>query len=108
MFNSKYYKNRFVYRLENNNYKAMIEVNKGRGEYYIFLPTDEITDDYAIYLRKFKTKPLDPERIESLKDVLSSHGFTDRDFLNPFGRTKKIVNVLDAINKLQHNKTKKK
>ena len=106
MFDSSYYKNRFVYRFENDEYKAMIELNKSRGEYYIYLPDIEKPGDYAIYLRKLKTRPLNPERIESLEDVLSSHGFTDRDFINPFGRTRKIVNVLDVINKLQKENSK--
>lgn len=104
MFNSKYYKKRYAYELENG-YKAMIELNNSRKEYYIFLPEHEITDDYGIYLRKFETKPINPEKLESLGGLLQKHGFTDMDFINPFGRTRKIVQVLDIINNLEKDKT---
>lgn len=107
MFKSNYYKRRYVYELENG-YKAMIELNNARREYYVFLPEPEITDDYAIYLRKYETKPINPEKLESLGGLLEKHGFSDIDFINPFGRTKKIVKVLDIINKLEKEEVKTK
>lgn len=107
MFKSNYYKNRFVYQLEKD-YKAMIELNNSRREYYVFLPMNEEVSDYAICLRKYDTKPIDPEKLESLGTLLQKHGFTDFDFVNPFGRTKKIVQVLDIINTLEKNNEKTK
>lgn len=108
MFDSKYYKGRYAYRLEGSDYKAMIEMNTRRNECYVYVPDAEKPGDYAIYLRKLNKNPLDSERIESLGELLESHGFTDLDFANPFGRTKKIVNTLDVINQLKQDKTKAK
>lgn len=108
MFDSHYYKNRIVYTLEDSDYKAMVELNLGRRECFVFLPSEEKPGDYDIYLRKFNRKPLDPNRVENLGDFLIGYGYTDMDFINPFGRTKKIVNELDKINKLEIEKTKVK
>ena len=105
MFDSHYYKNRRVYTLEGSEYKAMIELNLGRKEYYVFLPSEEKPGDYDIYLREFDRKPLDPNRVEYLSNFLIGYGYTDMDFINPFGRTKKIVNALDKINKSKKEKT---
>ena len=100
MFNSRYYKNRFVYELENG-YKAMIELNGARREYYYFLPNDDEKIGYDILIRKFDKKPINYEKIQPLGVRLEEYGFTDKDFSNPFGRTRKIVQVLDAINELE-------
>lgn len=108
MFDSHYYKNRRVYRLEGSECKAMIELNLGRNECYVFLPSEEKLGDYDIYLRKLDKKPLDPNRVEYLSNFLIGYGYTDSEFINPFGRTKKIVNELDKINKLEKEKTKVK
>lgn len=108
MFDSHYYKNRRVYTLEGSEYKAMIELNLGRKECYVFLPNEKKTGDYDIYLRKFDRKPLDPNRVEYLSNFLIDNGYADMDFINPIGRTKKIVNELDKINKLEKEKTKVK
>lgn len=108
MFDSHYYRNRRVYTLEGSEYKAMVELNFRRKEYYVFLPSEEKPGDYDIYLRKFDRKPLDPNRVEYLGNFLIGYGYTDMDFINPIGRTKKIVNELDKINKLEKEKTKVK
>lgn len=108
MFDSHYYKNRRVYTLEGSEYKAMIELNLRRNECYVFLPSEEKPGDYDIYLRKLDRKPLDPNRVEYLSNFLIDNGYTDMDFINPIGRTKKMVNELDKINKLEKEKTKVK
>ena len=111
MLNSNYFNKRFIYTLEGTEYKALVEPNYGRREVFVFLPDEEKEGDYAIYLRKLDKKPLDKTRITSLSETLISHGFKDSDFINPFNRTKKIVQVLDVINELekraQKTKTKK-
>lgn len=108
MFDSHYYRDRRVYTLEGSEYKAMIELNLRRNECYVFLPSEEKTGDYDIVLRKLDRKPLDPNRVEYLSNFLIDNGYTDMDFINPIGRTKKIVNELDKINKLEKEKTKVK
>ena len=108
MFNSNYYNTRFIYTLEGSEYKALVEPNYKRREVFVFLPSEEKEGDYDIYLRKLDKKPLDNMRISSLSETLLSHGFTDKDFINPFNRTKKIVNTLDVINTLEKNKSKTK
>lgn len=107
MFDAKYYRNRYIYELENG-YKAMVELNRSRGEYYCFLPNEDDKYGYDIVLRKFAKRPLDVEKIESLSGLLLKHGFTDRDFANPFGRTRKLVTTIDVINEIEMraNKTK--
>lgn len=105
MFDSNYYKNRIVYTLEDSDYKAMVELNLRRRECYVFLPSEEKPGDYDIYLRKFDRKPLDPNRVEYLSNFLIDNGYTDMDFINPIGRTKKIVNALDKINMSKKEKT---
>ena len=107
MFDSKYYKNRYIYELENG-YKAMIELNLHRCEYFYFLPNNESKDGYDIFLRKLRKNPLQPEKIESLGTFLETNGYTDKDFASPFKRTKKIVSAIDLINKLDRAKTKTK
>lgn len=108
MFNSKFFRKKFVYTLEGSEYKALAETDLRRGDCYIFLPEKEITDGYGIYLRKLNRKPLDIDRIESLGDILEKHGFTDRDFINPFGRIEKIVNALHQINEMEKTNDKVK
>ena len=108
MFDTHYYKNRRVYTLEGSEYKAMVELNLGRNECYVFLPKEKNPSDYVIVLRKLDRKPLDPNRVENLGNFLIDYGYTDIDFINPIGRTKKIVNELDKINKLEKEKTKVK
>lgn len=105
MFDSQYYKNRRIYRLEGSEYKAMIELNLRRNECYVFLPSEEKPGDYDIYLRKLDRKPLDPNRVEYLSNFLIGYGYSDSEFINPFGRTKKIVNELDKINKSKKERT---
>ena len=75
---------------------------------FVFLPSSEKEGDYNIYLRKLDKKPLDMNRISSLSETLLSHGFDDNDFINPFNRTKKIVQVLDVINELEKRAQKSK
>lgn len=113
MFDSSYYKKRIVYKLEADDYKAMIELNYSRKECYVFLPDEEKPGDYAIYLRSLENKPLDHNRVVgSLGSYLASCGYNDFDFANPFGRTKKVVNTLEYINQIEkdnvelHDKTK--
>ena len=101
MFDSSYYKKRIIYRLEKSDYKAMIELNPGRRECYVFLPNDQKKGDYIIGLRDLDEKPLDPSRVEYLGAFLTSYGYTDYNFTNPFNRTKKIVNLLDQINSVE-------
>jgi len=105
MFDSRYYRDRFVYELEEVNYKAMVEMNIRRGECYIYVPDLQNPGDYAIYRRKFKNSPIKRERIVTLKSFLEERGYTDNDFKNPIGRTKKIVNELDKINIVEKEKT---
>lgn len=101
MLNSNYFKERFIYTLEGSEYKALVEPNYGRHEVYVFLPNEEKEGDYLICLRKLDKKPLDKNRISSLSETLLSYGFDDSDFINPFNRTKKVVQVLDVINELE-------
>ena len=108
MLNSNYFNKRFIYTLEGSEYKALVEPNYGRREVYVFLPSGEKEGDYNIYLRKLDKNPLDKTRISSLSDTLQSHGFTGKDFINPFNRTKKIVQVLDVINELEKRASKTK
>lgn len=108
MLNSNYFNKRFIYTLEGSEYKALVEPNYGRSEVYIFLPSTEKEGDYNIYLRKLNKNPLDKERISSLSETLLTHGFDDSDFINPFNRTKKIVQVLDVINELEKRAKKRK
>ena len=107
MFDSRYYKNRYVYELENG-YKAMIELNLFREEYYYYLPNNDSKYGYDIFLRKLSKKPLQPEKMESLSIFLKTNGYTDRDFANPFKRTKRIIDSIDVINRLDRKKTKTK
>jgi len=108
MLNSNYFNKRFIYTLEETEYKALVEPNYGRREVYVFLPDEEKEGEYAIYLRKLDKKPLDKNRISSLSETLLSYGFDDSDFINPFNRTKKVVQVLDVINELEKRKEKTK
>lgn len=105
MFDSRYYRNRYIYELETG-YKAMIELNRSRGEYYCYLPNENDKYGYDIILRKFRKKQLDVEKIESLSSLLSKHGFTDRDFINPIGRTRKLVSTIDVINTIEMKEKK--
>ena len=79
----------------------MIELNLSRGEYYYYLPNENEKFGYDICLRKLREKPLNVEKIESLSGLLLKHGFTDRDFINPIGRTRKLVTTIDVINEIE-------
>lgn len=105
MFSTHYYNDRILYRLEGSEYKAMMELNLRRCECFVYLPSEEKPGNYDIVLRKLVTKPLDPNRVENLGNFLIDYGYTDMDFINPIGRTKKIVNALDKINKSKKEKT---
>ena len=107
MFDSCYYKRKYIYELEDG-YKCMIELNPSRREYYYFLPSKDAKEGYDIFLRNVDQKPINPDKIESLGKLLQKHGFTDRDFANPFGRTRKLVTVIDVINELQKKTEKTK
>ena len=63
--------------------------------------TFQINTLYDIILRKFAKKPLDVEKIESLSGLLLDYGFTDKDFINPIGRTRKLVITIDVINEIE-------
>ena len=102
---SNYFNKRFIYTLEGSEYKALVEPNYGRKEVFVYLPSTEKEGNYDIYLRK---KPLDNERISSLTETLLIHGFSEKDFINPFNRTKKLVQVLDVINELEKRSEKTK
>ena len=78
-----------------------------RRECYIFVPDPQIPGDYAGFLREFDKDPLDIEKLIPLKEFLSDTGYTDTDFKNPIGRTKKIVNAIDKINSIEKVKVKK-
>jgi len=101
MFDSKYYKTRFIYQLEGSEYKALVEPNYHRNEVFVFLPDEQKQGEYLICLRKLHKKPLDSDRMIALDSFLLENGYTDLDFVNPFNRTKKIVQVLDVINNLE-------
>ena len=53
-------------------------------------------------------KPINKEKLESLGTFLESHGFSDKDFINPFGRTRKLVTVIDVINEIEMKTCKTK
>lgn len=108
MFDSNYFNKRFIYTLEGSEYKALVEPNYRRREVFVFLPSTEKEGNYDIYLRKLNKKPLNKERISSLSETLQAHGFKDNDFINPFNRTKKLVQVLDVINELEKRASKTK
>ena len=106
MFNSKYFKTRFIYELEETGYKVLMEPNYKRRECFVFIPDAEKEGNYLIYLRKLDKKPLDSKRIYALDEFLLSYGYSDYDFINPFNRTKKLVQELDKINNLEKDKAK--
>lgn len=105
MFDSKYYKKRYIYPLEDNGYRAMIEIVPRIHEYFIYLPDNEKEGEYAIYSRDLDKRHLEFEKLIPLKAFLIENGYTDTDFANPFRRTKKIVNELDKINIAEKEKT---
>ena len=101
----KYYKRRFIYPLENSGYRAMIEMNPIRCECYIYLPDEEKEGDYAIYRRKLYNRGIEFEKAIPLKVFLIENGYTDSEFANPFGRTRKLVNEIDKVNTLERGKS---
>lgn len=105
MFDSKYYKNRYIYPLEGTGYRAMIEIVPRIRECFIFVPDLEKEGEYAIYSRKLENNGVDFEKLIPLKSFLIENGYTDEDFTNPFRRTKRLVNEIHKINTLERGKS---
>lgn len=113
MFNSNYYKNRFI-RTNDKGIHTLYET------YYSFPDGLEMfrfeisseSDEYEIYLVHKSNQLLkEGEKDTSLSDFLGEYGYTKKEFANPFNRTKKILMELKKINEQtisNPSKTKKK
>ena len=97
MFDSKYYKKRFVYKHDTGDL-SLLEMNYSRKEAYIFLVDKEDSSKIDIYLRRLDYNPIEVENLIPLKDFLIQHGYSNEEFSNRLTRTRKIINEIDKIN----------
>jgi len=74
-------------------------MNYSRYEAYVFLTDKENEDNLDIRLINLEEKKLDSNLLVPLKEFLIDNGYENKDFINPFTRTEKIVSELNSINK---------
>lgn len=103
MFNSRYYKNNYVFTSEENEY-TFFELNKLKGEYYEhhYYHNNSGNLEHAIILRNMNYYSSQNGTIDTLQDFLINHNFDEKEFQNPFTRTRKIALVLDRMNIENH------
>lgn len=111
MFDTNYYKSRFV-RTNNEGINALYEVFYSFPDGLEMFRHEMNNDEHEIYLVHKNNQILkDGERDTNLGDFLTEYGYTNGDFSNPFNRTKKILTEIKKINEQALNnpvKTKKK
>ena len=106
MFDSKYYKKRFVYLYETGDL-TLLEMNWVRNEAYIFSINKEDESKIDIRVRELEYRPLIDENLTPLKDFLIEYGYTKEDFSNKLTRTNKIIHELHKIGKEKSKVLKK-
>lgn len=107
MFKGPYYKNKYVHTSADGMH-TLYESNVTFDgiEFFMYIPIS--SDDYVVFLKDAKHFLSLKDSIVSLKEFLIANGYTQNDFINPFNRTKKIVNEITNINQLNKPKIKRK
>ncbi len=109
MFDSIYYKNKFVVTNKdgiNTLYELILRLDG--DEFFKHTISDD--GEFETYLmNQVRMKPiLDKNKVTPLKIFLIDNGYTRNDFINPFGRTNRIVSEIDKINtKVVNQRTQK-
>lgn len=106
MFEQRYYQNKYIH-IDINGTLNLYEANitSDGVEFFMYSKTD---NGYNIYLKDTKHFLHLNGSVVSLKDFLINNGYTPTSFINPLGRTKKILNEINKINELNKPKIKKK
>lgn len=109
MFDSRYYKKKFVCVSEDGKYTLCDVSDTLDGkEYCKYVPDEDKPGEYGIYLLRNPKETFKNCHITPLRTFLKNKGYTDKDFINPFCRTKRIVNEIASINIINQNKNKVK
>lgn len=109
MFRGRYYMNKFVF-IDADGVNTLYEISErtdGR-EYVRFVPDEEKSGEVAMYLVRDPKKTFDGGVKVPLGLFLEQKGYSNDDFKNPFGRTKRIVEEIRKINGIEKPKVKGK
>lgn len=98
MFKGNYYRNKFIFTKDGLHTLIDMSITLDGTEYYKYCIDENKPNDYAIYLLSNPSAFFEDGEKTALSLFLAENGYTEKDFSNLFGRTKKIVNEIDKIN----------
>lgn len=98
MFDGFYYTNKFVNKNKQGTHILCEELYKPIGENLLLCSYIDENNNFITYIIKYKTFLYERGQIKYLKEALLSLGYTNKDFLNPFTRTQKIVKAISNNN----------